>query len=336
MSWLTRARKGINIFQKAPENGQAARRPEIPENLWNKCPSCGDLCYHKELANNLWVCFQCGYHYPIDAMLYFDLLLDPGTFEETHKGLVSVDPLHFRDSKKYRDRLKASRAKTGREDAVITGLGRIDNMPVSVAVMDFKFMGGSMGSVVGEKIARCMKDAVTNAIPLIIVCRSGGARMQESILSLMQLAKTSAMLARLAEARLPYLAILTHPTTGGVTASFAMQGDLILAEPKALIGFAGPRVIQQTINTDLPEGFQTSEFLLEKGFVDRIVHRKDFRREIGETLRFCWRDAPAPAEVPEPVEALPDDEAESGETEALPAKGQAESDEEPPVEPPRA
>ena len=327
MSWLTRARKGINIFQKAPENGEAARRPEIPENLWNKCPSCGDLCYHKELAGNLWVCFQCGYHYPIDALMYFDLLFDEGSYQETHKGLVSVDPLDFRDSKKYKDRLKESRAKTGREDAVITAMGRIDGMPVSMAVMDFKFMGGSMGSVVGEKIARCMKDAFTNAVPLIIVSRSGGARMQESILSLMQLGKTSALLARLAEAKLPFISIVTHPTTGGVTASFAMLGDVILAEPKALIGFAGPRVIQQTINTDLPEGFQTSEFLLEKGFVDRIVHRKDFRREITAILRFCWADAPASPETAH---------APAAKASSLPADTETDRDDESPVEPPRA
>ena len=300
MSWLTRARKGINIFTKpqGTEGGTPSeKRPEIPENLWNKCPSCGDLCYHKELAQNLWVCYQCGYHYPIDAMFYFSLLFDAGSFEETHKGLVSLDPLDFRDSKKYRDRIRESRAKTGREDAVICALGRIEGMPVSMAVMDFKFMGGSMGSVVGEKIARAIKDSVAHGIPLIIVSRSGGARMQESILSLMQLVKTSAMLARLAEDGLPFISILTHPTTGGVTASFAMLGDVHLAEPKALIGFAGPRVIQQTINTDLPEGFQTSEFLLEKGFIDRIVHRKDFRREVADILRFCWKDALAHPET---------------------------------------
>ena len=292
MSWLTRARKGINIFNKPPENGTAPqKRPDIPENLWNKCPSCGDLCYHKELAQNLWVCYQCGYHYPVDAIFYFSLLFDDGSYEETHKGLVSLDPLDFRDSKKYRDRIKESRAKTGREDAVICASGRIEGMPVSMAVMDFKFMGGSMGSVVGEKIARAVKDSVARAIPLIIVSRSGGARMQESILSLMQLVKTSAMLARLAEDGLPFISVLTHPTTGGVTASFAMLGDVHFAEPKALIGFAGPRVIQQTINADLPEGFQTSEFLLEKGFIDRIVHRKDFRREVAAALRFCWKDA---------------------------------------------
>jgi acetyl-CoA carboxylase carboxyl transferase subunit beta len=289
VSWLTRARKGINIFKPQAE-GHAPQKREIPENLWSKCPSCGDLCYHKELASNLWVCFQCGYHYPIDAMRYFELLLDEGSFEETHRGMVSQDPLGFRDTKKYKDRIKQSREKTGREDAVITGLGRIDGMPVAVAVMDFAFMGGSMGSVVGEKIARCMKDAVSQQIPLLIVSRSGGARMQESILSLMQLAKTSAMLARMAEDGLPYISILTHPTTGGVTASYAMLGDVNLAEPKALIGFAGPRVIKQTINTDLPEGFQSSEFLLEHGMVDRIVHRKDYRTELSEILAFMWKD----------------------------------------------
>ncbi len=286
MSWLTRARKGIRFFGQ-PENGEVpARRAEVPENLWTKCPSCGDLCYHKELEKNLWVCYQCGYHHPIAATRYFELLLDPGSFRETHTGLVSGDPLDFKDSKRYRDRLKAAREKTGREDAVLTGLGSIDSMGVSIAVMDFQFMGGSMGSVVGEKIARSVKDAISESCAMIIVSRSGGARMQESILSLMQLAKTSAMLARLAEAGLPLISILTHPTTGGVTASFAMLGDLHLAEPKALIGFAGPRVIKQTINRDLPEGFQSSEFLLEHGMIDRIVHRKDLRDEVRDFLQF--------------------------------------------------
>jgi len=315
VSWLTRARKGINIFKPQDGSDQPQKR-EIPENLWNKCPSCGDLCYHKELAGNLWVCFQCGYHYPIDAMQYFDLLFDDGSFQERHVGMVSKDPLGFKDTKKYKDRIKQSREKTKREDAVITGLGTIEGMPVAMAVMDFKFMGGSMGSVVGEKIARCMKDAVTSQIPMLIVSRSGGARMQESILSLMQLAKTSAMLARMAEDRLPYISILTHPTTGGVTASFAMLGDVNLAEPKALIGFAGPRVIKQTINTDLPEGFQSSEFLLEHGMVDRIVHRKDFRRELADILAFMWPDG------------------ESRRVNELPEEA-ADDQTQPPVEPPR-
>jgi acetyl-CoA carboxylase carboxyl transferase subunit beta len=316
MSWLTRARKGINLFNRPDENGAAEKRPEIPENLWSKCPSCGDLCYHKELASNLWVCYQCGYHYPVDAMLYFELLLDEGSVEETHGGLTSLDPLEFRDSKKYKDRIKASQAKTGREDAVITAMGRLEGLPVSLAVMDFKFMGGSMGSVVGEKIARCIKDAVTHRIPLIIVSRSGGARMQESILSLMQLGKTSAMLARLAQDGLPFVSVLTHPTTGGVTASFAMLGDVNLAEPQALIGFAGPRVIKQTINTDLPEGFQSSEFLLEHGMVDRIVERRDLRREIRDYLLFARKDA---KEHPQTRLPFVDDEDDES-TAALPAQ----------------
>ncbi len=308
MSWLTRARKGINIFNRPEGNGAAEKRPEIPENLWSKCPTCGDLCYHKELAGNLWVCYQCGYHYPVDAQLYLDLLLDEGSFAETHRGLTSLDPLQFKDTKRYRDRIKEAQAKTGREDAVITGLGRVDGLPIALAVMDFKFMGGSMGSVVGEKIARCIKDALTRRIPLVIVSRSGGARMQESILSLMQLAKTSAMLGRLAEEGLPFVSVLTHPTTGGVTASFAMLGDVNYAEPQALIGFAGPRVIKQTINTDLPEGFQSSEFLLEHGMVDRIVQRRDLKREIRDFLLFAWKDAAEHPETRPPAPEGRDDE----------------------------
>ena len=288
MSWLTRARKGINIF-KPQEGAEAPQKREIPENLWSKCPSCADLCYHKELAGNLWVCFQCGYHYPIDANKYFELLLDEGSFEERHTGLVSKDPLGFRDQKKYKDRIKQSREKTGREDAVITGVGTIEGMPVALAVMDFKFMGGSMGSVVGEKIARCMKDALSRQIPLIIVSRSGGARMQESILSLMQLAKTSSLLARMDEQGLPYISIITHPTTGGVTASYAMLGDVNLAEPKALIGFAGPRVIKQTIRQDLPDGFQRAEFLQDCGFIDRVVPRHELRSEISSIIDYAGK-----------------------------------------------
>lgn len=291
MSWLHRARKGIR-FLKAPESNEKPKL-EVPENLWTKCSECGDLVYHKELATNLWVCYQCGYHFPISTEQYIDLLLDEGSFEETHRGLVSLDPLNFRDSKKYKDRIRENRAKTGREDAVITGFARVEGLPVSFAIMDFSFLGGSMGSVVGEKIARCVKDGIVKRIPVIIVSRSGGARMQESILSLMQMAKTSAILARLSAEGLPYISILTHPTTGGVTASFAMLGDVILAEPKALIGFAGPRVIKQTINAELPEGFQMSEFLLDHGMIDRIVERKHLKGEIHELLMFLWKDAEA-------------------------------------------
>jgi acetyl-CoA carboxylase carboxyl transferase subunit beta len=200
MSWLTRARKGINLFTKSQENGAAVeKRPEIPENLWNKCPSCGDLCYHKELAQNLWVCYQCGYHYPIDAMFYFTLLFDAGSFEETHKGLVSLDPLDFRDGKRYRDRIKESRAKTGREDAVICALGRIEGMPVSMAVMDFKFIGGSMGSVVGEKLTQAIERATAADSPRHRLLLGRRPHAGVGVLSLMQMAKTSAALARLAD-----------------------------------------------------------------------------------------------------------------------------------------
>ncbi len=289
MSWLKRARKGIRFLNSADE--AAVPKKELPENLWTKCSECGDLVYHKELATNLWVCYQCGYHFPIASQKYIELLLDPGSFEETHTGLVSMDPLNFRDSKKYKDRIKENRSKTGREDAVITGAGAIDGIPISLSVMDFSFMGGSMGSVVGEKIARAIKDGIDRRVPVIIISRSGGARMQESILSLMQMAKTSAMLARLSEEGLPYISVLTHPTTGGVTASFAMLGDVILAEPKALIGFAGARVIKQTINAELPDGFQMSEFLLEHGMIDRIFERKNLRNEIRDLLLFLWKDA---------------------------------------------
>ena len=260
-SWLKRARKGLDLLRK--DDGAARQRLEVPENLWTKCPSCGDLIYHKELAANLWVCYQCGHHMPITTEQYLELLADEGSFEETHRGLVSVDPLHFKDSKRYRDRIKENRAKTGKEDAVLTGFAEIEGIRVALSLMDFSFLGGSMGSVVGEKIARCVKDGITNHLGVVILSRSGGARMQESVLSLMQMAKTSAMLARLSEEGLPFISVLTHPTTGGVTASFAMLGDVILAEPGALIGFAGPRVIQQTINAELPEGFQRSEFLLQ-------------------------------------------------------------------------
>ncbi len=293
-SWLKRARKGIEQLRK---DGKPVRpHLEVPENLWTKCSSCGDLIYHKELAANLWVCYQCGHHMAISTEQYLHLLVDDGSFEEMHRGLVSGDPLNFKDSKRYRDRIKENRAKTGKEDAVLTGFATIHGVKAAVAIMDFSFLGGSMGSVVGEKIARCVKDGITNELPVIILSRSGGARMQESILSLMQMAKTSAMLARLTEEGLPFISILTNPTTGGVTASFAMLGDVIFAEPGALIGFAGPRVIQQTINAELPDGFQRSEFLLEHGMVDRIVERKNLKHEVFEALRFfCdgvkpWRE----------------------------------------------
>lgn len=308
MSWLKRAKKGISSLR--PGTDPVPARRETPDNLWNKCDECGDLIYHKELAGNLWVCYQCGHHFPIEAETYLRLLLDDGSYVETHTGLVSGDPLGFKDSKRYKDRIKATRQRTGKDDAVITGTGTCGGLPLSIAVMDFRFMGGSMGSVVGEKIARAIKDGLDRRCGVAIVSRSGGARMQESILSLMQMAKTSAMLARLSDAGLPYISILTHPTTGGVTASFAMLGDVTLAEPRALVGFAGPRVIKQTINAELPEGFQRSEFLLEHGMVDRVVERRKLKAELHRVLDFALGEGEASAPG-----------GDDGEQKALPAGG---------------
>ncbi len=278
MSWLTQAKKGIRAL--------ASQKKEIPDNLWTKCPACGDVLYHKELARTFWVCTHCGHHLRISADRYLELLADPGSWRPTHEGIVSVDPLGFKDSKRYTDRLKESRKKTGHDDAILTGRCTVEQVPVCLGVMDFAFMGGSMGSVVGEKIARLLGDALQYREAAVIVSCSGGARMQESLLSLMQLAKTSAMLARVRAAGVPYVSILTHPTTGGVTASYAMLGDVILAEPGALIGFAGPRVIQQTINSELPEGFQSSEFLLEHGMIDAIVPRGKLKETLAAHLRW--------------------------------------------------
>jgi len=277
VSWLTQAAKGIKAL---------AHKRDIPDNLWSKCPSCGDVLYRRELERNLWVCGSCNHHLRIGTDAYIKLIVDEGTWEETHRGITSRDPLDFKDSKRYRDRIKSSIKKTGRDDAVVTGRGDISGTPVQLAILDFEFMGGSMGSVVGEKIARMLRDALSRRQAAIILSRSGGARMQESLLSLMQMAKTSAALFRLREAGIPFISILTNPTTGGVTASFAMLGDINLAEPGALIGFAGPRVIQQTINSELPEGFQSSEFLLEHGMLDRIVDRKDLKSGLSDILNW--------------------------------------------------
>ncbi len=277
MSWLTQAAKGIKAL---------ADKKEIPDNLWSKCPSCGDVLYHRELERNYFVCASCGHHLPFSTEQYIQLLIDEGSWHETHRGITSTDALKFKDSKRYRDRIKASRQKTGKEDAIITGRGEVEQIPVVLSVLDFSFMGGSMGSVVGEKIARTLQDALRERMAAIILSCSGGARMQESLLSLMQMAKTSALLARLREAAIPYVSILTNPTTGGVTASFASLGDIIMAEPGALIGFAGPRVIKQTINSDLPEGFQSSEFLLEHGMLDMIVPRKELKANLAQALHW--------------------------------------------------
>lgn len=261
----------------------------VPAGTWVKCPGCDEILYRRELEKTEWVCHRCNHHFGISrdgisVEEYIGLLVDPGSFTEMFSGITSVDPLGFKDSVRYKDRLAKATA-TGRREAVVTGLGTLDGLPLHLAVMDFGFLGGSMASAVGEKITRTAREALRAETPLIIVSASGGARMQEGIFSLMQMAKTSVLLAQLAEARLPYLSILTHPTTGGVTASFASIGDVILAEPGALIGFAGQRVIEQTIKQKLPEGFQRAEFLLEHGMIDRIVPRREMRGVVSTLLR---------------------------------------------------
>ena len=277
MTWLRKAKEGL----KARE-----RRRDLPDGLWVKCEECGEILYHKELERNLFTCAKCGYHFRISARTYVKILLDEGSFHERFSEVVSTDPLRFKDSKRYIDRLKKAREETGLTEAVLCGEGAIEGTPCVVAIMDFAFLGGSLASAAGERIARSILLAIETRRPLIILSSSGGARMFEGILSLMQMAKTNALLARLSDARVPYISVMTHPTTGGVTASFASVGDVILAEPKALIGFAGPRVIKQTINQELPEGFQRSEFLMKKGMVDQIVHRLELRKSLGWLLRY--------------------------------------------------
>jgi len=270
---------------KAPKEPRQNRPSKVPEGLWVKCTSCREIIYAKELHRYVKICPRCGYHFPLSATERLRSLFDGETFTVLESDLRSGDPLHFKDSKKYRDRLKHYEESVGPEDAAVVGEGKIDGIPTTIVAMEFGFMGGSMGSVVGEKIARAAERCVRERAALVIVCTSGGARMQEGILSLMQMAKTASALALLSEARLPYIAILTDPTTGGVTASYAMLGDITIAEPRALIGFAGPRVIEQTIRQTLPPGFQRSEFLLEHGMVDMVVERKDLRETVGRCLR---------------------------------------------------
>ena len=280
-------------FRRKPEETAGSpRKVNIAEGLWIKCDSCKEIMYRAEVERAGRVCPKCRYPFRIGARERIALLTDPGTFEEHQTGLVSADPLRFKDSKKYPDRVKAARQKTGFEDAVVSGIARIDGLPAVLCVFEFTFLGGSMGSVVGEKLTRAIELGIDKALPVIIVSASGGARMQEGILSLMQMAKTSAALERLAAARLPYISVLTDPTTGGVTASFAMLGDVIMAEPRALIGFAGPRVIAETIRQPLPEGFQRSEFLLEHGQLDLVVERKDLKDTLRRLLVF-FADQPA-------------------------------------------
>ncbi len=277
MGWFSRSKQNIS-----PES----QKSEIPDGQWEKCPDCQEIIHKKQLESNNWVCIKCNYHFRINSDQYISIIFDKGTFREMDRKMRSADPLEFTDTKDYKDRIDKTIKKTNLFDAVKSGIGKIEGKRVSFACMDFRFIGGSMGSVVGEKIARAIEKAYTNKIPMIIISQSGGARMMEGAFSLMQMAKTSAQLARLADAKIPYISILTDPTTGGVTASYAMLGDVIIAEPKALIGFAGPRVIKQTIGKDLPEGFQRAEFLLEHGFVDFIVNRKEMKIKLSQLIDY--------------------------------------------------
>ena len=273
-------------FKKIKEGITPQEKKEIPGGLWTKCSDCGEIVYVKALESNLWVCPKCNFHFRIRSRDYIALLLDDGKLEEYDQNLISADPLKFKDSKRYPDRIRDSIKKTEVNDAIITGIGQISEMKISFGVMEFGFIGGSMGSVVGEKVARCIERSLQHKIPLVIVSCSGGARMQEGILSLMQMAKASALLAKLHQQKIPYISVLTNPTTAGAMASYASLGDVIIAEPKALLGFAGPRVIQQTIGQELPPGFQSSEFFLEHGFLDMIVDRKDLRQTVSLLLQY--------------------------------------------------
>ena len=257
---------------------------EAPDGLWYQCPSCKKIMHTREHKLNAYTCEHCNYHEKVGSEAYFEILFDDNEFTELDENMTSADPLHFTDTKAYPDRIRATMLKTGLKDAVRTGYGKMNELDIVVACMDFNFIGGSMGSVVGEKIARAIDHALKNRVPFLMISRSGGARMMEAGFSLMQMAKTSAKLALLSEARVPYISLLTDPTTGGVTASYAMLGDFNISEPNALIGFAGPRVIRETIGKDLPKGFQSSEFVLEHGFLDFIVDRKDLKDKLTSLL----------------------------------------------------
>jgi acetyl-CoA carboxylase carboxyl transferase subunit beta len=291
MAWFKKVRKPIEAANK---------ESRVPEGLWVKCPSCTQIIYNKDLASSLSVCTKCTHHFRLSSAERLRSLFD-GEWEEFDAGLASTDPLQFTDTKPYRTRLDTSTAATGMKDAVTTARGRVNGVDAMVAAMEYGFIGGSMGVVVGEKITRAIERAIDARLPVIIVSCSGGARMMEGALSLMQMAKISAALARLDRARLPYISILTDPTTGGVTASFAMLGDVNIAEPRALIGFAGPRVIEQTIRQTLPEGFQRSEFLMDHGMLDMVVDRRELKDVIGRVLQFSLQ---APRVRENPVTAV--------------------------------
>jgi acetyl-CoA carboxylase carboxyl transferase subunit beta len=277
MGWFKRIKKGVTT--------ETNQKKEIPEGLWYKCPKCKTIITSEEHHNQLYVCDNCNHHHRINAKEYFEILFDKNKFTELNANMTSKDPLEFEDRKKYTDRLKEIQEKTGLKDAVTTAYGKINKQDAVIACFNFNFIGGSMGSVVGEKIARSIDYAKETKTPLIIISKSGGARMMEASFSLMQLAKTSAKLAQLSEERVPYFSVLTDPTTGGITASFAMLGDLNIGEPNALIGFAGPRVVKETIGKDLPEGFQTAEFVKEHGFLDMIVERKKIKEKLSQLIR---------------------------------------------------
>ena len=276
----------MDWFKRKKEALKPADKKELPDGLWIKCNNCGEIIYKKELEKKLSVCPKCDYHFRIGSEDYISILLNSGSFEEFGENIKTADPLNFKDVKKYSEKYKATVKKTGVNEAVVTGVGKIENHNVVIAFMSFKFLGGSMGSVVGEKISRAIEKAIELKYPLIILSSSGGARMHEGILSLMQMAKTSAKLAKLANQKIPFISILTNPTTGGTTASYAMLGDVHIAEPKALIGFAGPRVIKQTIGQNLPAGFQRSEFVQEHGFIDMITHRHELKQKLAGLLDF--------------------------------------------------
>lgn len=271
-------------FKRTAKDTTSGKKVKIPEGLWVKCEKCKEIIYKKEVDKNLRVCPKCDYHFRIDSAMRLAIVTDPDSFVEMDSSVSSADPLGFKDTRAYADRIKESQDKTGLKDAVISGRSKIGGIEVILAVMDFSFMGGSMGSVVGERITRAAEAALAEKKPLIIVSSSGGARMQEGILSLMQMAKVSAAIGRLRENAVPYISVLADPTFGGVTASFAMLGDIIIAEPRSLIGFAGPRVIEQTINQQLPDDFQRAEFLLSHGLIDMIVERKNLKRTLTTIL----------------------------------------------------
>jgi len=281
MVWFKRDKEGITT--------STSEKKETPEGFWYQCPKCKTVVTMDDHASTAYVCGSCTYHGRVGSEEYFEVLFDEGKYTEFADNLTSADPLEFTDTKNYKDRVKATMASSGLKDAIRTAHGNINGLAVVIACMDFAFIGGSMGSVMGEKIARSADKAMELNCGLIIISKSGGARMMEAGLSLMQMAKTSAKLTLLAEKKLPYISYLTDPTTGGVTASFAMLGDLNIAEPEALIGFAGPRVVKETIGRDLPEGFQTSEFVLEHGFLDYIAHRREMKDKIGQSLKFMYK-----------------------------------------------